>query len=125
MYPLACFRMSVLLLLFNAFSVLAAPAIPNPYYNARYGAALLTNQEHLRGRFYYHTAPLSHEVVFYYYPQGPASLRLIPIARIQTLTVSSRNDTAQRRTFARYQGKLMRTLPNGRRQELTQTSFSK
>ena len=124
MYPLAYFRMSFVIMLFNACSVWAAPGIPNPYYNARYGSALLTNQQRLTGRFYYHQAPFSQDVIFYYYPKGPASRQLIPVARIQTLTVSSRHDTTQRRTFERHQSKLIRRLPDGSQQELTQASFS-
>ncbi|SFQ78930.1 hypothetical protein SAMN04515668_4379 [Hymenobacter arizonensis] len=119
-----CCRLALLLLFLRASGAGAAPGLSNPYYNACPGSARLTTHEQLHGRFYYHRAPFSQQVVFYYYPQGPSSRRKIPAAQIQHLTVRSRRDTTQQRTFERQQGRLVRTLADGTQQALTRARFS-
>lgn len=96
-----------------------AAVIPSPCYTAQPGTAVLTTKQRLVGRFYYHMAPFSKAVSFYYHATGPASQRIISVADIQTLTVGSRRDPAQHRTFQRRNSQLVYQPRPGSVQEIT------
>ena len=95
----------------------------SPYYTARPGTAQLTDARLLKGKFYYHVAPLSHAVSFYFYSKGTASQQIIPASRIKTLTVAGRLDTATHFTMHQRSGRLFITNAKRIQQEVTQAIF--
>jgi hypothetical protein len=95
----------------------------SPYYSSRPGTARLTNDRFIKGKFYYHIAPLSSAVSFYFYPKGTSSQQIIPVNQLKTLTITNQADTARHYTIHQRNGKLFIKNSKGIQQELTRKLF--
>lgn len=123
MRHLAHTRLFILLLPLGAAFSAPAQLPRSPYYTARPGTARLTDARLLRGKFYYHVAPLSDAVSFYFYANGTASQQIIPASRFSTLTLTSRTDTATHYTLRQRSGRLFLNNARGVPQEVTRALF--